>query len=86
MDTYDKAPRWNWRWWFVVLSVALLVFWVVLGIVDGWDISRVLGVVAMASLAISFLLQIRDVRRKHHPEVQDRTHRNALSDRQEDSA
>ncbi|WP_144837353.1 hypothetical protein [Kocuria rosea] len=85
MDVYDKPPRLNWRWWFVALSVALLIFWVVMGIVDGWNIPRVLGVVAMTLLAISFLLQVREVRRKRRQEEHERTLRNALGDRPEDS-
>jgi hypothetical protein len=84
VDT-DSRVRWNWRWWFVALSIALLIFWVVVGIVDGWDISRVLGVVAMASLALSFLVQIREVRRKRQQEEPERTIRNAPGNRPKDS-
>lgn len=37
---------------------------------DGWNTIRFLGVVAMTLLAISFLLQIRDVRRKDQAQAQ----------------
>ena len=70
MDTDDKPSRWNWRWAFVALSLALLIFWVVSGVMDGWNTIRSLGVVAMTLLAISFLLQIRDVRRKDQAQAQ----------------
>ena len=64
----DSRAGWNWRWWFVALSIALLIFWVAVGIVDGWEISRVLGIVATVFLALSFLVQIRDVHRKRQQE------------------
>ena len=54
----------------MALSLALLIFWVVSGIMDGWNTIRFLGVVAMTLLAISFLLQIRDVRRKDQAQAQ----------------
>lgn len=54
----------------MALSLALLIFWVVSGIMDGWNTIRSLGVVAMTLLAISFLLQIRDVRRKDQAQAQ----------------
>lgn len=77
----DSRVRWNWRWWFVALSIALLIFWVVVGIVDGWDISRVLGVAAMASLALSFLVQIRDAHRKRQQEEGKSAFRNFPNER-----
>lgn len=62
MDAHSRAG-WNWRW-VVALSIAVLIFWVAMGIVECWELFGVLGVVAMASLALSFLLQIRDAHRK----------------------
>lgn len=64
MDADNNPPRRGWRWWFVGLAGLLLIAQVVLGLRDGWDLSRTLGIVAALFIALSFLLQIREVRRK----------------------
>ena len=69
----------------MALSLALLIFWVVSGIMDGWNTIRFLGVVAMTLLAMSFLLQIRDVRRKDQAKAQDRMLRDVPRDRNGES-
>ncbi|WP_272027658.1 hypothetical protein [Kocuria rosea] len=37
---------------------------VALGVAGGWDLDRTLGVVTAVAIGLSFLLQIRDVRRR----------------------
>ncbi|MFI7482438.1 hypothetical protein ACH9EU_08465 [Kocuria sp. M1R5S2] len=68
MDTYSKPPSGNWRWWFVGLAGLLLIAQILWGLTDGWDFSRTLGVMAAAAIGLSFLLQIREARRKRQQE------------------
>ncbi|TDL46497.1 hypothetical protein [Kocuria rosea] len=42
----------------------LLLTQVALGVTGGWDLNRTLGVVTAVAIGLSFLLQIRDVRRR----------------------
>ncbi|MFF0904878.1 UNVERIFIED_CONTAM: hypothetical protein RF653_14490 [Kocuria sp. CPCC 205316] len=42
----------------------LLIAWIVLGFVSGWQLIHVLGVVAMALLLAGFLRQMRQPRRR----------------------
>lgn len=60
----DSTPRRIGRYWIVWLTAVLLVAWIVLGIVSGWELSHVLGIVAMAILLLGFLRQIREGHRK----------------------
>lgn len=64
MDTYSKSPTGRWRWWFVGLAGLLLLTQLALGVAGGWDLNRTLGVVTALAIGLSFLLQIRDIRRR----------------------
>lgn len=64
MGNEDKPATSRWRWWFVGLAGLLLLTQLLLGLADGWDLNRTLGVLAAAAIGLSFLLQIRDMRRR----------------------
>lgn len=59
-----RPARGRWRWWFVGLAGLLLLTQFLLGLADGWDLNRTLGVLGAAAIGLSFLLQIRDMRRR----------------------
>ncbi|MFI7482437.1 hypothetical protein ACH9EU_08460 [Kocuria sp. M1R5S2] len=62
------TPRGNNRVpWTLWLTVALLMAWVVLGFIGGWELFHILGTAAMAALLLGLLRQIRHVRRKRSP-------------------
>jgi hypothetical protein len=57
-----KTPRRSGPGWIVWLTAVLLIGWIVLGFVSGWQLIHVLGIVAMALLLAGFLRQVRQPR------------------------
>lgn len=64
MGAYSTPSTGRWRWWFVTPAGLLLLTQVALGVAGGWDLNRTLGVVTAVAIGLSFLPQIRDVRRR----------------------
>lgn len=62
-----KTPQEYVQRWVVVLAAALLIAWVVTGLLDGWKVYHVLGVVAMSFLLVQFLRHNQRVRRNRLP-------------------
>lgn len=65
MDTRSTSRR-SGPGWIVWLAAALLIAWIILGFVSGWQLYHVLGVVAMALLLTGFIRQMRQPRRRSH--------------------
>ena len=77
VDNEEKPAPGRWQWWFVGLAGVLLLTQLLLGLTDGWNIDRTLGVLAAVAIGLSFMLQLREVLRRasstgHHqkPEQQ----------------
>lgn len=64
MNADNKSLRRDWRWWFVGLAGLMLIAQVVFGLRSGWELYRTVNVVVALAIGLSFLLQIRESRRK----------------------